>query len=387
MSKGNKPNNSKVLDIGCSAYACTDSMMQYDKENPETMREYADAQLESFNNNGGVDKLDEAIFHSDPNHPRRSLLLNRLGIALQARFGQSGHITDLDQAILHHQDALALHPPGHSGRSISLNNLARVLHTRFKQSGNRADLDQAILYHQDTLALCPPGHSDHSMSLSNLANALHTCFKQSGNRADLDQAILHYQEALMLCPADYYSRFILFRDLANALKTCFEQSAHMQDLEGAIHYITCSLQALPPGHPMITSTKMDLASYLLLQHDYLHPENNHLKVQAFALLEEAVNHSSSSILQRFKCAVQWAHQAHHCNNSSTLVAYSQALTLLHTCLSRRSSVQSQHQFLVSNSSRTKFFASNAAACAIADGQLEHAIESFFYFYLFLLFYF
>src|SRR5205807_945563 len=55
--------------------------------------------------------------------------------------------------------ALALHPPGHSSRSSSLNNLAIGLRDRFEQRGVLSDLDEAIELHRDALALYPTGDS------------------------------------------------------------------------------------------------------------------------------------------------------------------------------------------------------------------------------------
>jgi CHAT domain-containing protein len=370
-------------DLDQAMFHHQDALALYPASHPHhssSLNNLATALQTRFDLLGNRADLDKAIMHHQDalalrpaGHPDHSISLNNLATVFQTRFKQSGNQADLDQAILHHQNALALCPASHPSRSSSLNNLGSALHTRFEQSGNRADLDQAMLHHQDALALCPAGHPNHSGSLNNLAYVLQTCFEQSGNTAYLDQAILHHQNALALHPAGHPNHSMSLSNLADALQTRFKKLGNRADLDNAIDYVTCSLQALPSGHPMTTLTKWNLSTFLLIQYDCLH-QNSHLKVQAFALLEQAVKHSTSSILERFECAVHWAHQAQKYHDSSALVAYSQALILLHTCLFRRSSVQSQHQFLVSLSSKAKFLASNAAACAIAGGQLEHAIE-------------
>jgi tetratricopeptide (TPR) repeat protein len=111
---------------------------------------------------------------------KRADLLNDLALALVKRFQQLGRIDDLEEAIAHFHDALALHPPGHQDHSASLNNLGNAISTRFQQLGQMEDLEEAIKYHRRALALRSPGHPGHSTSLKNLANTISARFEQLG---------------------------------------------------------------------------------------------------------------------------------------------------------------------------------------------------------------
>ncbi|KAG1829955.1 hypothetical protein EV424DRAFT_1641855 [Suillus variegatus] len=110
-------------------------------------------------------------------------------------------MSDLDESIELHCDALLLCPPGHSDRSLFLNNLALSLADRFQQGGMMSDLDESIELHRDALLLRPPGHSDRSTSLNSLALSLRDRFHQRGVQSDLHEAFSLYSQLSQLSHA------------------------------------------------------------------------------------------------------------------------------------------------------------------------------------------
>ncbi|KAG2099598.1 uncharacterized protein F5147DRAFT_814041 [Suillus discolor] len=198
---------------------------------------------------GIMSDLDEAIeLHLDalllrpPDHPDRSMSLSNLGASLRNRFQQCGIMSDLDESIELHRDALLLCPPD-----------------RFEQRGVMSDLDESIELHRDALLLRPRGHPDRSMSLNNLANSLRDRFLQHGIMSDLDEAIELDQAALLLRPRSHSDRFSSLNNLANSLGDRFLQRGIMSDLDEAIELHQYALLLRPRGHSDRSSSLNNLA--------------------------------------------------------------------------------------------------------------------------------
>ena len=97
---------------------------------------------------------------------------NNLANSVRTRFGQSGRIEDLEEAITYHRKALALRPHGHPDRSDCLNILANSVSTRFGQSGRMGDLEEAVKYSSEAKAILPIDHPKHAITRSFLSSML-----------------------------------------------------------------------------------------------------------------------------------------------------------------------------------------------------------------------
>ncbi|MGH4000925.1 MAG: CHAT domain-containing protein, partial [Pseudonocardiaceae bacterium] len=137
-----------------------------------------------------------AVANTPPDHPNRPMFLSNLGTALRARFGRTGHLADLDQAIAAGRDAVATTPPDHPDRLAFLSNLGAALETRFERTGRQADLDDAVAAGRDAVATTPADHPERSGRLSNLGNALWSRFERTGQQADLDRAVTAFMDAV-----------------------------------------------------------------------------------------------------------------------------------------------------------------------------------------------
>ena len=109
-----------------------------------------------------------------------------LGVALSYRFNHLGELSDLEDAISRHRDAvnLELTPHGHPHKLASLSNLGHSF-TRFERLGELSDLEDAISSHRDAIDLTPHGYLHKPGILNNLSNS----FERFGQLSDLERAI------------------------------------------------------------------------------------------------------------------------------------------------------------------------------------------------------
>ena len=193
----------------------------------------------------------EALSLCPTHHPRRHFSLNNLGLRICERFKRTGSMADLEDSILLYRESLSLVPTHHPDRPVSLNNLANALNTgnRFETTRSMADLEEAVLLHRESLSLRPTPHSDRHFSLNNLATALIDCFHETGLMTDLQEAILLYRESLSLCPGSHPHHSSSLYCLANALQSHFGKTGSMTDLEEAILLYRESLSFRPTPHP------------------------------------------------------------------------------------------------------------------------------------------
>ncbi|KAG2113242.1 CHAT domain-containing protein [Suillus cothurnatus] len=99
-----------------------------------------------------------------------------------------GVLSDLDECIELHRDALLLCPPGHSDRSQSLDNLAISLGGRFLQQGVPSDLDESF----NLFSQLP--HTSHAVSCEDLAAA--KSWITAAEETNHASALLAYHTAL-----------------------------------------------------------------------------------------------------------------------------------------------------------------------------------------------
>ena len=184
----------------------------------------------------------------DPtDHPNWPMMLSNLGNALQARFGHTGVLGDLDEAITIGRDAVAATPTDHPHRPRRLSNLGFALRLRFERTGVLGDLDEAIALFRDAVAATPTNHPDRPKMLSNLATALRIRFERTGVLGDLDEAITIGRDAAT--PTNHPDRPGYLSNLATALGIRFGRTGVLGDLDEAVTLGQEAVAATPLGHP------------------------------------------------------------------------------------------------------------------------------------------
>ncbi|KAJ7879170.1 tetratricopeptide repeat-containing protein [Mycena leptocephala] len=347
-----------------------------------------------FKQRGNSEDIDEAIELNREAlalcpalNPGRGRLLTNLASVIYARFKQRGNSEDIDEAIGLNREALALHPAPHPDRGGFLNNLAGVIHARFEQRRNVDDIDEAIGLHREALALRPAPHPDRGISLNNLADVIHARFKQRGNAEDIDEAVglnrealaLHViyarfkqrgnsedideaiglnREALALCPALHPGRGIFLNNLAGVIHARFEQQGNAEDIDEAIGLHREVLVLLAAPH---LDRGISLNNLAIILHERFEQQGN----------AEDLNEAMQAFVEaRFLVAKDWAQKASLNHHTSAMHAYQVTIEMLPQLAAFNLDLQSRQKLL----SRSYDVGSDAAACAIALGQYELAIE-------------
>ncbi|KAF8548447.1 hypothetical protein OG21DRAFT_1423050 [Imleria badia] len=116
-------------------------------------------------------------------------------MAFLTRFKHLGELSDLENAILTHRDAVELTPHGHLEKPRLLTNLGNALFTRFQRLGELIDLEDAISRQKDAADLTPDGHPDKTTSLYHLGHSFIARFLHLKDPTNFLQAISLYSQA------------------------------------------------------------------------------------------------------------------------------------------------------------------------------------------------
>ena len=260
--------------------------------------------------------------------------------------------------------------PASHPRSISLSNLASALVTRFQWKGQLSDIDEAVEIHREALTLTPVSRPDRSMSLGNLAEALTTRYEKNSQLADLEDAIECRREALGLSPSPHPNRSRQLTSLANALVRRLKQKGHFFDLEEAITLYREALNLIPTSHPDCSNTLTNLA--IALAERFERKDQLSDLEEAMDTFQRASVSESSPLLTRFRSSRTWARFADRYNHSSTQDAFQHAISFLLQLASLDVILQERYEILVQN----RGLASQAFSWAVRSERMETAVEFF-----------
>ncbi|KAG2110045.1 CHAT domain-containing protein [Suillus cothurnatus] len=348
------------------------------KLRPRALNKLALAVEARFYQHGSIDDLDmsiqlrrEAVSLCSEGHSDRGPYLNKLALSLESRFDFQGKPNDLDEAISLHEEALRLRPVGHEDREISLDNLGGTLTTRFKKGGDIHDITRAVILYREALTLCPPGHPDRDAILNNLALALMTRYDELNVSEDLNEAIDWYRESLQLTRLDDPERHVNLSNLSSALCFRFTQTQKNEDVEEAITLCQESLASLSSLHPDRYFSYAWLKEAYLSRYQILHdPADLSLAIEHFRL---ASGHPTQGFPERIKEAIGWAHKAEVYQHESALEAYQMCLELFDSHVMTRSSIISRREAATAFDD-AKSLPVDAASCAIRRHNLRRAVE-------------
>ena len=262
-------NNLDLLNTSIIVYRHALELRSNDGSHLDSMSGLASALWSRFQRTRLISDIEEVIlifrellFLRPTSYPKRSSLLNNLGLGLWERFGRTGSMADLEEAILMHRESLSLHPSPHPLRPFSLNNLAGALRDHFQMTGSTTNLEEAISLHRESLSFEPTPHPRRSFSLNNLAIALYHRYTNTGAITDLEEAILMCRETLSLRPSSHPLHSDSLSSLATALRGRFLRIGSVTDLEEAVllHHELLSLRLAP--HPDRSASLIALANVL-----------------------------------------------------------------------------------------------------------------------------
>ncbi|KAI0133387.1 CHAT domain-containing protein [Hypoxylon sp. NC0597] len=159
--------------------------------------------------------------------------LNALGTALSDRYNKLGDLADLDEALQHVQEAIALSPDTPHRISL-LNNFASALNDRYVRTGALSDLEEAIRVGWEVVNSTPQNDPDLGEWLANLSIGLSDRYLRTGAVADLEESIRVARASLKAVSSDHVDRPLWLNNLSIRLGERYSLLENIADLKEAI---------------------------------------------------------------------------------------------------------------------------------------------------------
>jgi CHAT domain-containing protein/tetratricopeptide (TPR) repeat protein len=348
-----------------------------DDERPMCLSNLGNVLQARYENAGNLADLDRAIALGEqavqgtpPGHVELPDFLSNLGNRLRERFEQTGELADLDQAIRVGTQASGALAPGHPSQPVILFNLLGARLARYQRTENLADLNLAVELGERALRACPPGHRYRAGIMSTHSGALRSKFEHTGDKESLDRAIELTGQAIESTepgqpdlPAYFSNRGVLLLDR-------YKVTADPADLEQAVAAAEQAARATPDGHPSQARHLQNLGLALRRRFERTgRPADQERALQAWSTAAQA---TSSPAGDRLLSARRQADAiARSRGLADALPAYEATMRLLPLLAWRGVGQEDQRHLLESSAAA---LGSDAAACAIAAGQLARAVE-------------
>ncbi|WP_168801398.1 CHAT domain-containing protein [Glycomyces buryatensis] len=315
------------------------------------------------------DDLDTALRHlrkaldvtgeSDPHYLDR---IDRLGGILEARFRQYGDYESLQEALKRYREALGATEQGtaqFAGRASNLG-LAYVL--------TGYDADKAVELTRHAVDLTRPAYPLHARFQSNLSVALVARHRQRGWAVDLDAARKASRAAVAFTPKRDSARAMRMLQLAEVAIEQYRIDPQPKHLKEVIR--TARQVALVGRGTAFGSVALGLEgwadSVLALNH-----RRSPMRLRrAERNRAEAWRSPNLPTSQRIHYGKQWAAHAVVRSPQEALERFEEVSELLPRLASQRISRADQERAL----GEINGFVSDAAACAVAAGRPERAVE-------------
>ncbi|MBO3748379.1 CHAT domain-containing protein [Streptosporangiaceae bacterium NEAU-GS5] len=168
--------------------------------------------------------------------PGRVVSLVNHGNVLLAQFERTGSQSVLNEAIATARRAASAAPPHTLLRWSCLSNVGLLLQTQFEQTGDLTALEESIEVGRAVVAATPEGHPDAARYQSALATRLRDRFARTGDLSALDEAISLGEVAVRTTPADHPIRGIFLGAQAGALQA---KARHTGDPDLLMEAIDC----------------------------------------------------------------------------------------------------------------------------------------------------
>ncbi|KZV62713.1 TPR-like protein [Peniophora sp. CONT] len=195
--------------------------------------------------------------------PEKLCRLNQLGTSRVERFMRIGELEDLHAAITAFSRAVELTPDTDPEKPARISNYGSAVEIRFKKVGELEDIECAIAAQKRADELIPSGHRDKFQFSSKLANSLLTRFERTRDLEDLQQAIAKHRHAVELTPDGHPYKPAWLSYLGCALLTLFKHTKELEDLEQAISAHHRAVELTLYGHPQESQQLNNLGNALL----------------------------------------------------------------------------------------------------------------------------
>ncbi len=300
----------------------------------------------------------------------RPVILSNLSAALRELFDRTGDPTALDQAVNAARIAADTIPAAHPGRATCLTSLGAALVLRSQQTGDSAALDEAIAAHRAAARSAPEQNPARPMYLSNLGNALVLQSQQTGDSAALDEAIAAHRAAARSAPEQNPARPMYLSNLGNALVLQSQQTGDPAALDEAIAAMLAAAEAAPSASAEHARLLMGLGTCLAIRS--VQADSQADMTAALDFWRASAETPAAPLGVRLQAASRWAEQAFTAGRISDALDGYKAVVGFLTAQAWEGSAA--HGGSGGELRRAAGLAADAAACAIAAGHPEQAVE-------------
>lgn len=366
----------------------------------------------------------ELVAHVPAGHPLQADSLVSLSQVLMLRFERSGQTGDADRAVAAAAHAARLPAPDHDplARARRQANLANALLARGRHTGSSADSAQAAGIIRAAVAAIPPGFASYPGRLVNLAyilleradrldpaddeegdplplldeavtasgtamrllpsadpewwmaaaahgNARLARYQHSEDPADLEASIGAYRGTLRFLPAGHPDRAGQLANLGGALHLRFQAGGRASDLTAAVELLRIAVRGSDPAQLDTAIRQLGLGQALVS--GLGRPGGQSLLAEALTPLRAAARSTAAPPAIRIAAARTWGQAAARAGDWDRAVAgYSAAVALLPVLAWHGLPRDDREQHLAG----WPGVARDAAACAVAAGRPERAVE-------------
>jgi tetratricopeptide (TPR) repeat protein len=316
-----------------------------------------------------VSGLRAALAATPAGGPTHAEPQGNLGQVLHMRALRTGSVPDTRDAIALLENAVAALPDRAAGRAKYLADLGAAYIALAQQESDPGALDTAIARLREAVDATPADQPDRCVRVGNLSNVYAQKYQATGSRADLEEAIATARAALAASAADHPNAALAEMNLGVRLLARFELASDSADVTEAMDHCRAALAICPPGHPLAADCQRMLGDALMAQ--CTAAGDDAAGEEAFGCWRDAVQQGAASASSRVWAAISWG-QAAAAQRRFELAeeGFGSAVSLLPLLAWRGLDRRSQELALA----KLPGVASDAAACAIAAGHPEHAVE-------------
>ena len=367
------PDIDRAIDLGRKALAAT---AEGRIDRPTTLSSLAASLRVRYDRTGDLSDLNGSITASrdaldaiPEGPPARAKYLAILASGLRTRFERVGDIADIDGAVSAGRAAVEVTRKDQPERAMYLSNLGNSLRSRAERTGARPDLDEAVAIGRTAVEAALDGDPDRPIYLSSLCRSLMARYSLTSERQDLDSATSAAQGAVDTTAEDHPGRPMYLSNLAGVLHTRFDATGDIEDLEAAIGADQAAVDTSPSGHPDRTRLLTNLAAGYYARFARLRAQAD--AEAALRAWQQAAEVPVASPGGRMRAARAWGQIAASLSMWEVAAeGYAAAVELLPLLAWRGIGRPSRERLLEDWAG----LAADAAACAVAAGQAERAIE-------------
>ena len=343
---------------------------------PDYLSSLAGAQHARYWLTGEMTILDEAVSglraaldETPVDRPRHAVRQGNLGQVLHMRALRTGSVPDTRDAVALLGDAVAALPSRDAGRAKYLADLGAAYIVLAQQESGAGALDAAVSRLREAIDATPAGQPDRCVRVGNLSNAYLQKYQETHSPADLNAAIAAARDALAESPAGHPSAALAEMNLGVRLLARFELASGDADLAEAVAHCQAAVAICPPGYPFAADCQRMLGDALMAE--CTAAGDGAAGEEAFGCWRAAVQQRTAAASSRVWAAISWGHAAAAQRRFELAEeGFGAAVSLLPLLAWRGLDRRSQEQALA----RLPGIACDAAACAIAAGHPEHAVE-------------